>query len=97
MSWSCLTFDKAHPRCAAQRALLRRRRAAPQMAVTLSGGAVAGPMLPALGISAPELACFLAFWAIQVGSSCGREGRDADGQSIHPLSACSDSGPRPSP
>ena len=37
-----------------------------QMAVTLSNGAVAGPVMPALGISAPELACFLAFWAMQV-------------------------------
>ena len=37
-----------------------------QMGQALSGGALAMPALPALGISASELACFLAFWAVQV-------------------------------
>jgi cytosine/uracil/thiamine/allantoin permease len=38
----------------------------PQILVTLTKGAVVGPVIGWLGISAAELACFLAFWAAQV-------------------------------
>ncbi|GLC56096.1 hypothetical protein PLESTB_001063900 [Pleodorina starrii] len=37
-----------------------------QMLMAVTAGAVAGPVVGWLGISLPELACFLAFWAAQV-------------------------------
>ncbi|PNH07349.1 putative allantoin permease [Tetrabaena socialis] len=37
-----------------------------QMLMAVTGGAVAGPVVGWLGISLPELACFMAFWAAQV-------------------------------
>lgn len=38
-----------------------------QMLTTLNQGMAAAPVIAALGISAPELGCFLLFWAMQVG------------------------------
>ncbi|GLI62361.1 hypothetical protein VaNZ11_004980 [Volvox africanus] len=37
-----------------------------QMLMAVTGGAVAGPIVGWLGISLPEFACFLTFWAAQV-------------------------------
>ncbi|KAG2487231.1 hypothetical protein HYH03_014203 [Edaphochlamys debaryana] len=37
-----------------------------QMLMAVTGGSVAGPVVAWLGISLPELGCFLAFWAVQV-------------------------------
>lgn len=42
-----------------------------QMLMAVTGGAVAAAPIAWLGISLPELLCFLGFWAAQVGSECG--------------------------
>jgi cytosine/uracil/thiamine/allantoin permease len=39
-----------------------------QMLQAATGGAISATVIPWLGISPPELACFGLFWAIQVGS-----------------------------
>ena len=44
------------------------------MLQAVTGGALAAGAIPWLGISAPELACFGFFWAIQVGGVGGGAG-----------------------
>jgi NCS1 family nucleobase:cation symporter-1 len=38
-----------------------------QMLVAVSGHSLGGELMPVLGITSPQLGCFLLFWVLQVG------------------------------